>query len=162
MKHFILGVKLVIIVFAFQAVTAKDYLYESKKGNSAVNKAANCAPASSLQTLQVNNVKALIETGGVLWMDRATGAAAYEVPKGSGKTALFAGSLWLGGTDRNNQLRIAAVRFRQVGNDFWPGPLQEGSAIIDPDRCAEMDRFFVITRKEVEDFKAYWDAKCAG
>ena len=162
MKHVIIVVKLVIFVFAVNTVIAKEHIHEGKKVNSAVSKAANCAPASSLQTLQVNNVKALIETGGVLWMDRSTGAAAYEVPKGSGKTALFAGSLWIGGTDENSQLRIAAVRFRQVGNDFWSGPLQENSATIDPDRCSEMDKFFLITRKEVEEFRAYWNAKCGG
>lgn len=162
MKALILAFKLVIIVLVVQSTSAKDYLYELKKNNSLLNKAANCAPASTLQTLQINNVKALIETGGVLWMDRATGAAAYEVPKGSGKTALFAGALWLGGTDKNNQLRVAAVRFRQVGNDFWSGPLKEDSATIDPYRCDEMDRFFIITRKEVEEFRGYSAAKCAG
>jgi len=162
MKNILIAFKLVIIVFVAQSVAAKEYKHEGKRANSAVAKAANCAPASSLQTLEVNNVSALIETGGVLWMNRATGAAAYEVPKNSGKTALFAGSLWLGGMDGGGNLRVAAVRFRQVGDDYWSGPLVEGTATISPERCDEMDRFFIITRKEVEEFKAYFEAKCAG
>jgi hypothetical protein len=37
--------------------------------------------------------------GGDMWWDSPTGSAAYEVPKGSNKNALFAGSIWIGGKD---------------------------------------------------------------
>ena len=56
-----------------------------------------------------------------MWRNRSTGDADYEVPKGSGEYVIYAGSLWLGGTDRNNQLKLAAMRYS--GNDFWTGPL---------------------------------------
>ena len=57
--------------------------------------------------MEFNNVSALIETGGSMWQDRSRNDAAYEVPKGSGETVIYAGALWMGGTDPNNQLRIA-------------------------------------------------------
>lgn len=112
-------------------------------------RAAGCSPATARATLEFNNVRALLETGGVLWMDRANGAPSYEVPKNSGVSAIFAGALWLGGVDANQQLKVAAVRFRQVGNDYWTGPLNTVSADIPADVCDEYDRFWTISRSEV-------------
>ena len=64
----------------------------------------------------------LIEQGGSMFQNRTDGTASYEVPKGSNLHAIYAGALWMGGTDVNGQLKLAALRYRQ-GNDFWPGPL---------------------------------------
>jgi len=124
--------------------------------NSGSNR-ANCAPATALTQLELNNVRALIETGGRMWQDRSTNNAAYEVPKGSGNTIIYAGALWLGGEDVNGQLKIAAQTFG-AGNDFWTGPLTvSGDAEITPEVCQEYDRFYPITRQEVNQFKAWYD-----
>ena len=96
------------------------------------NRAAACAPATALRDLEWNNVRALIETGGSLWHDRAVGRGSYEVPKGGGVSVMYGGALWLGGISPDQQLKIAAVRYRQSGNDYWPGPLtNDGSAEVD-------------------------------
>ncbi len=148
---------------------------KSKKmtpGNLLQSKAANCSPATALTTLDINNVSALIETGGSMWQNRSTGTAAYEVPKGSGTTVIYSGALWMGGVDANNQLKIAAVDFRQ-GNDFWTGPLSNtpgsgnpltgtldyGPATVDAGTCLEYDGFYITTRAEVEEFVAWWECK---
>ena len=47
-------------------------------------RSAACAPATALRDIEWNNVKALIETGGSLWQDRANSSGSYEVPKGGG------------------------------------------------------------------------------
>ena len=83
---------------------------------------ANCSPATAKYIMEFNDVRALIEQGGSMFQNRQNGVAAYEVPKGSNRFAIFAGALWMGGTDVNGQLKLAALRYRQ-GNDFWPGPL---------------------------------------
>ena len=85
-------------------------------------KGANCAPATAKLTMSFNDVSAFIEQGGSMWQNRQTSVAAYEIPKGSGLYAIYAGALWMGGTDVNGQLKLAALTFRS-GNDFWPGPL---------------------------------------
>jgi hypothetical protein len=72
--------------------------------SSLQNKAANCAASVGLRYLEQNNVRALIETGGSMWQDRARSVAAYEVPAGSGDMVIYSGALWMGGTDVNNQL----------------------------------------------------------
>jgi hypothetical protein len=71
---------------------------------------------------------------------------------------MFSGSLWIGGLDINNQLKLAAQRYRQVGIDYWTGPLTvDGTASVDDVTCAEYDRFFKITRAEVDDFLSHCD-----
>jgi hypothetical protein len=123
--------------------------------------AAACLPATSSTDLDFNNVRARINTGGDMWWD-LQGQAEYEVPKGSGKTSMFSASLWIGGVDVNNQLKVAALRYRQVGNDFWPGPLTtDGTASIDGTVCQEYDKHYVITRAEVAAFKSWFADKTA-
>ncbi len=55
--------------------------------------AAACAPAAALKNLEWNNVRALVETGGSLWQNRAQGNAAYEIPKDGNTHSIYAGSL---------------------------------------------------------------------
>jgi hypothetical protein len=117
---------------------------------------ALCAPPSASIELSLNNVRTTIHSGGDMWWD-LIGNARYEVPKGSGKHSLYAGSLWMGGIEaETNTLKMAAVRFRQVGNDYWPGPLTENSASVDAETCSFYDRHFKITRAEVEEFAAWY------
>ena len=112
-----------------------------------------------------------------MFQNRAAGVAAYEVPKGSNRFAIFAGALWMGGTDVNGQLKLAALRYRS-GNDFWPGPLTVtpgtgnfnpinpvgddavrdfGEANIDPDQCIAYDKFYTIRKAEVIKFNLWWE-----
>jgi len=129
-----------------------------KKLRESPRLAAECAPATTVDYLNYNNINALIETGGRMWQDRPNGASAYEVPQFSGKTAIYSGALWLGGTDANGQLKIAAMTYGQGTNDFWTGPLtDDGSAKIEPDVCRDYDRFFHVSRQEVIDFLDWWN-----
>ena len=119
-------------------------------------RAAACAPATGLRDLEWNNVRALIETGGSLWQDRATSQASYEVPKGGGVSSLYAGALWMGGISPDQQLKLAAVTFRGDGNDYWPGPLtNDGGAEVDAATCNEYDDFFVSTRADAQRHRQY-------
>lgn len=160
MRKITYWVALVIFVLGFQLNSqAWNDPTKSKpqtaKPTNGIRK-ASCAPATAQTQLQLNNVRALIETGGSMWQDRATGSAAYEIPKASGQTAIYSGALWMGGKDINGQLKIAAVMFRQ-GNDFWTGPLTNtGAAEVDPSTCLEYDRHYEVTRIEVEQFAAQY------
>ena len=93
-----------------------------------------------------------------MWWDLPGGIGAqYFIPANGSATSLFAGALWIAGVDINNQLKCAAVRFRQGqngkgGNDFWTGPLTLEGASIDEITCAQWDQVFKITRAEVDEF----------
>ena len=120
--------------------------------------AAGCLPATAMTNLNVNNVTTLIMTGGDMWWDLNDGI--YEIPTGSNKHSMFAGALWIGGLDDQDNLKVAAMTYRQDGNDFWPGPLNADNTSseygsVSASTCAEYDRHFKITRQEVEDYVSY-------
>ena len=113
-----------------------------------------CQPSKAQSDLSINNVRATILGGGDMWWDLNT--ARYEVPKGSNKHSMFAGSLWLGGVDEGNQLKLAAMTYRQSGNDYWPGPLTtDGTASTNKEICDKYDRHWIIYREEVDVHKAW-------
>ncbi len=163
--------------FALRTIGLKDKS-GGKGGSTPVMKGANCAPATARLFMQFNDVSALLENGGSMFQNRGGQASAgYEVPKGSNKYAIFSGSLWMGGTDVNGQLKLAALTFR-TGNDFWPGPLTVnagsgdydpsvpagdnvtrdfGEANIDPDQCLRYDQFYTIRKAEVIQFTKWWE-----
>ena len=159
-----------LLTAALLSTSAFAYKYAGPEGPGAHNgddqvtaepatRAAACAPATALRDLEWNNVRALIETGGSMWQNRATSQASYEVPKGGGVSSLYAGALWMGGISPDQQLKLAALRFRN-GNDFWTGPLtNDGSAEVDSDTCDEYDNFFISTRSDAERHRQYFDCQ---
>lgn len=135
----------------------------SGKPKSTESVTAGCAPGAGSTYIELNNVRALIHTGGDMWWD-LQGKAKYEVPKGSGKTALFAGSIWIGGQDVNGQLKLAAITYRADGVDYWPGPLitsGDAQASVSPEICVQYDRHFTITKNEVAQFRAWFRSPAA-
>jgi len=180
-KYLSLAVTLVV------AGSASAYNEDFGKSNSgltnkpvAQTRGANCAPANTSKTMAFNDVSARLETGGLLFLDRPNNVATYRVPKTSQVTAIYAGSLWMGGTDINGQLKIAAVKFRNDGNDFWPGPLTVdlgsgnfnplepqgdsarrdfGPGAIDPGQCLFYDKIFTIRKAEVIGFITFWECE---
>ncbi len=85
---------------------------------------AQLVPNTIGKDLDKNYVKARIYTDNdKCWNKYGNQLAAYEVPKGKGRHAMFANSIWIGGIDGGGQLHIAANTYKQLGTDFWPGPL---------------------------------------
>lgn len=117
-----------------------------------------CTPATAQSDLSINNVRATILAGGDMWWD--LNQARYEVPKGGNLHSMFAGALWLGGVDEGNQLKLAAMTYRQRGNDYWTGPLtNDGSASVDKSVCDRYDRHWFLYREEVEIHRAWLECK---
>lgn len=136
---------------------SREFVGSQKNASTIKSTAAGCSAASGFRFLDVNNVRCRINTGGDMWWDLPGGIGAqYFIPKSGTATSMFSGSLWIGGLDINNQLKLAAIRYRQVGNDYWPGPLTtDGTAAIDQETCSEYDKHYPITRLEVDNFLAY-------
>ena len=119
--------------------------------------AEGCAPATSQADLNINNVRARILGSGDMWWD--LNQAQYEVPKGSNKHSMFAGALWLGGIDEADNLRLAAMTYRQRGVDYWPGPLTDNAASITAQTCERYNRHWIIYREDVELHKEWVECK---
>ena len=148
------------LAHAYRYVGANEQSNANSNGNNNGGevRSAACAPATALTDLEWNNVRALIETGGTMWQDRANSNASYEIPIGEGVSSLYAGALWMGGFSPDLQLKLAAVTFRANGNDFWPGPLTtDGAAEVDEQVCELWDEFAVIERQDAAQHRRYFD-----
>ena len=129
---------------------------KSATKTSVKSKAAACKRAQSTAELNINNVRALINGYGNMWYDGSI--TQYHIPKDGTSTPLYCAALWIGGTDVNDQLRLAALRFGQNGDDYWPGPLTvDGSADVTVEVCNYYDHHFKITQAEVQNFMAMFD-----
>lgn len=151
-------VSLLLVTFS-STVSARECI-ECKKANAksaaVKTKAAACKRAQSTAELNINNVRALINGYGNMWYDGSI--AQYHLPKNSNTCPLYCAALWIGGTDVNDQLRIAALRFGQSGDDYWPGPLKiDGTASIDLPVCNYYDKHYIITKAEVLAFMDHFD-----
>ena len=151
----------IAVLFAVlaQPLFAKKWIGDSNKSSANYEKSitAGCITPSAVSELDLNNVRARIYTGGDMWWDIQTRLASYEVPKNSGKMALYAGAIWIGGTDVNGQLRVAGARYRD-GQDYFTGPLiKDGAAqgTTTSDACLKYDKHFIISRDEVSEFRAF-------
>ncbi|HET6225501.1 MAG TPA: hypothetical protein VFF27_04415, partial [Bacteroidia bacterium] len=151
--HFVLCT--LILTFSLHAVAKENLTKEKEKPAPDQTHAimAGCTPAVDKADLDINNVRTTILTGGDMWWDLLNGK--YFIPKPAkgtvGTTALFAGSLWIGGTDIGGSLKVAGMTYRQTGNDFWPGPLSD-SVSITPSQCTAWDKHFTINRADVETY----------
>ncbi len=129
---------------------AETYKYAVKKPAKKAE-LERCRRGQGSAELSINNVRARINTSGNMWYDGST--ARYFVPKDGNSTAMFCAALWIGGQDANLQLRVAALKFGQSGDDFWPGPLTvDANASVDKAVCEQWDKHFKITKAEVEYF----------
>lgn len=165
----VLSLLLATNTYAYHVITNKSNKNNGSENDGIVGK-ANCSAPTAKLIFEFNDVRAQLNTNGVLFYDRANNTAGYEVPKsesGLKYKAIFAASLWMGGVDINNQLKLAGTTF--TGNDFWTGPLSvspngdydpgfpvgdsairdHGAATIDPGTCQAYDKYFTIRKAEV-------------
>lgn len=78
--------------------------------------------------ISVNNIRASVHADGLFFTDDnfvPGNESVFEVPKGGGNSALYAGSLWASGFDEGGNLYTAAQTYRQRGVDYHPGPSPE-------------------------------------
>ncbi len=133
-------------------VTARENVTSSGHKDALKTTVTGCQPAVSAIDLDINNVRARLMTGGDMWWNIGLEVAAYEIPKNSGKSSQFAASCWIGGYDKQGQLKVAAQTYRQDGNDYWPGALDVATAKITSDECANWDRFWKIEKSTINKF----------
>ena len=103
-------------------------------------------PGTAQEFFDINGVKTAVGTGGFMW---DLNDAKYEVPQGSGKHSLFATEYWMGGIDDGGQLKVAAMTYRQGGNDFWSGPCSD-SIYHNPANMSGWDRVWKINKTEID------------
>ena len=140
-----------LVGIAIPSVARENIQTAHRKEGALKPSATRCLPATAAIDLDINNVRARLMTGGDMWWNIGEGVAAYEVPKGSGKSSQFAASCWIGGFDQQHQLKVAAQTYRQDGNDYWPGAV-DATASITSAQCNNWDRFWKVQRSTINQF----------
>ncbi|MCX6352658.1 MAG: T9SS type A sorting domain-containing protein [Bacteroidetes bacterium] len=102
-------------------------------------------------TFNANNVSVRINNCGDLGWDLKS-TAKFEVPKNSGKSALFCNALWIGGFNKGN-LHLAAMTYRQTGSDFYPGPIDSINGTTDSSDALKYDSVWMVRRGEIDSFR---------
>jgi len=111
---------------------------------SSINIAQN-----STEYLDINNIKTPINSDG-------TFNTKMEVPKNSGINATWVSSLWVGGIDEGNELRVAAQTYKQGGSsELWPGPLRPVDATAGD--SAYWSKVWKVNKSVIEDHKLNWN-----
>jgi len=156
--------KIQVLLFASLLISSYTFAYKyiggSKNTEGEKSLAAGCVTPGGRTIFEYNNIRTMIFTGGDMWWD-LLGNPFYEIPKYSGKHALFAGAIWIGGTDVNGQLRVSAARYRQVGQDYFTGPLKafgSDKGNTTSEMCTKYDKHFPVTKDEVIRFRSWWRA----
>ena len=103
-------------------------------------------------SLTAGDVRAVVfNTGSLFFGNTTTAGDGYIVPKGTGRSPVFAAGLWIGGTVRG-ELRLAAATY--AGYNFWPGPLGADARPADPADCSPYDRIYTVSRGDISDYYA--------
>jgi hypothetical protein len=79
----------------------------------------------------------------------------YEVPKGSGKKTVFNEAAWIGGFDEAGHLHFAGERYRQVGQDFFQGPVMDSAAYSSAMDVA-WNKVWKLTSGEIAYHRQHW------
>ncbi len=75
--------------------------------------------------LDINEVNAAAQSNGDLFWHPNSNFAEFNVPADSSTSTIFAGALWIGGLDSMGNLHLGAQTYRQSGDDFFQGPVQD-------------------------------------
>jgi len=115
-----------------------------------------CGGALFSQTyaeIDTNNIRVGFNHSGDM-LTNLNGGSGLSAPTSGNTISFSVANLWLGGLDAGGQLHVAAQTYRQVGTDFWPGPLDTINACsFSSDVVASgMNRLWEITQAEIDAF----------
>jgi hypothetical protein len=118
-------------------------------------------PDLQIDTIDANEIKAAIYPGSMQFYDillHYGDIPYYErspqifYPKDSLSRTFFNYTIWFGGfNSEKDSLFLAAERYRQVGTDFWPGPLSiDGSVTTDSINAGKWMRTWKVSSDEIQ------------
>lgn len=90
----------------------------------------NAQNFSTVEYIDVNKIKGATSVHGDIFFDPVANTNICEFPKGTGKHASGATSLWMSGFDSNNNLHMSSQTYSFTGTDYWPGPLKNDTLTL--------------------------------
>ena len=110
------------------------------------------ADNSWYDSIDKNNINARFNCFGNNFWDM-DGKQHFKVPNGSEVNSIFSQTLWIGGLDENEELHLAGERYRQVGYDYWTGPVSE---VYDSVYDRRWHKVWKLNRNEIDFHKTHW------
>ena len=119
-------------------------------GDNTTSLREDCLEAINTTNLSVNNVRALLQVGGDVWWNLDMGSYIVPVPEPGSEavSAIFSGSVWVGGLTPSGNLKLAAgpngSYYGRAGSvDWYSGPLDVEGATDKP-ICDDWNTFFRV------------------
>jgi len=104
--------------------------------------------------LNINQVNCQINSCGLQFWDLED-SPVYEVPAGSGINSIFNQTFWIGGLDGEGDLHLAGERYRQLGQDYFPGPVMNSQFYSDS-LDVVWHRVWKLNSEDIEYHRAHW------
>jgi len=101
------------------------------------------------QHLDINNIKVPLFSRGNLFRESLHGSHGAEFPSGSSSNVIFSQSLWFGGLDQNQELRIAGQKYFGYGlngYDHFIGPVSQSTT---PESLSAYNKVWKISKNEI-------------
>lgn len=106
--------------------------------------------------MDANNFKTGVKTGGLSFFWDHQSEPLTEIPKGSGKTTVFAAAPSIGGLDVNGDLHLAAERYLADGMDFQHGPICSDVSFYDAEYKSKWNKVWGVTKEEINYHKEHF------
>lgn len=123
----------------------------------------DCLQAIETTFIEINNVRAMLQVGGDVWwnLDRGQYIVPKPEPGQEAVSAIFAGSVWVGGLDPSGNIKLAAgpngAYYNRAGSvDWYAGPL-DASGATDKEICDQWNQFFKLDGQSIRDFVTAFD-----
>jgi len=126
---------------------------------------ADCSGAGSHAYLEINNIKVRLGNGGnflEFYSDPPyvsyvptyiVGTKTFNDSITRNLTTIFANAIWLGAIDETSEnLKVAALTYRQSGNDFWPGPIHDETKSTNFEQCKNYNRHWKVNKTTIDKF----------
>ncbi|NOX47520.1 MAG: T9SS type A sorting domain-containing protein [Chlorobi bacterium] len=106
--------------------------------------------------LDINNIKARFNANGNHFWDFNNNKE-YFYPSESETGTIWNFAFWLGGLDESGDLRVAAERYRQIGTDYWTGPVStDGNATTDSATVLQWRNIWKLNKDEIAYHLEHW------
>ena len=109
-------------------------------------------PFLTRDSIDINKVHALTTVHGDMWFDHITSQAFCKFPYAAKTSINLASALWMSGYDASSNLHIAAQTYRQMGNDYWPGPL-DGADTLTYATSSNWAKIWKVNRTDINYFR---------
>ncbi|MFM6935967.1 MAG: T9SS type A sorting domain-containing protein [Flavobacteriales bacterium] len=107
--------------------------------------------------LELNNVSAHISDAGTFFTNFDTAEPSYEVPKGTGVSAIFSTQFWFAGKDSLNNIHFCQGGSPNVGTDVFNGPVSGvGTYSTNAYQTTWGNSMWSLCQTDIDQFKLWW------